>query len=467
VRLLFSVLVVVALGACDDFDKAVASYCAQPANASVPGCGDAGVGGGTGAAGGGMGGTGGSAGGAAAGGGGGTGGSAGGAAAGGGTGGSAGGAGASGGGTGGSAGSGGGGTTAASCCRDVSIGGAALCAVLTDGTVECLGNAINQYGGTYNGVIAFTQVDGGQRGTLSLNGVSSMSSATDVHCVVLTDSTVRCMGNVYSYQYFATNIDGGYSPPRTLPGVGPADQVFTGDATSCVLLDGGLTCWGPDDFTSWPYGPRSAGLPGASSFALSRGSNYPGSTYETFCEVADAGVWCWGNNYWGQLGRPAGYAGTILPGQVVGLPPVTQVVMGYGHGCALDTVGEVWCWGNNASLQLGVADAGTDAGAHHVDGLAGALELAAGSNHTCARLGDGGVLCWGSPFGGALGCDAGPLCTGTLNRPVLTAAVDRIFAGQNTGCALSGQQLSCWGDTRLVSTPLGWPVSYPYVMPFP
>ena len=81
---------------------------------------------------------------------------------------------------------------------------------------------------------------------------------------------------------------------------------------------------------------------------------------------------------------------------------VAQLAAGGGFACVLLHGGEVWCWGSNASGQLGVPVASTpDCGGQcrgapaKVPGLTTAVEISAGTGSVCARLADGSVSCWG------------------------------------------------------------------------
>jgi alpha-tubulin suppressor-like RCC1 family protein len=133
------------------------------------------------------------------------------------------------------------------------------------------------------------------------------------------------------------------------------------------------------------------------------------------CAVFAAGaVRCWGENLYGQLGRPPD--GDPLADYSVDLGTdrrASAIYAGLTHNCAILDRGEVKCWGNNSFGQLGLGDMVTrgDGAAAMGDGLpvldlgAGqrAVALALGESASCAQLEDGRLKCWGDPYQGATG----------------------------------------------------------------
>ena len=79
--------------------------------------------------------------------------------------------------------------------------------------------------------------------------------------------------------------------------------------------------------------------------------------------------------------------------------------------CAVGSNGSnLYCWGSNASGQLGTGSSGNQSQAAPT-GLASVVELALGTFHTCARSNTGGVKCWGANGQGEAG-------TGTADSTV-------------------------------------------------
>jgi len=162
---------------------------------------------------------------------------------------------------------------------------------------------------------------------------------------------------------------------------------------------------------------------------------------------ADGNIVCWGNNASGQIGD--GTSGNVrsIPTLVSGIATAVAVAAGKDHTCALLAEGAVQCWGTNAAGQLGVGSATASSSLPRtVPGLSGVVAITAGTSHTCARLADGTARCWGANGSGRLG-------DGTTTSPRFTPVavsdltdIVEIVAGATHTCALQGGgAMSCWG----------------------
>jgi alpha-tubulin suppressor-like RCC1 family protein len=119
---------------------------------------------------------------------------------------------------------------------------------------------------------------------------------------------------------------------------------------------------------------------------------------------ANGTVWTWGRNDKGQLGDGNMGTDTDTPVQVTGITGAVAVSAGDSHTVALKSDGTVWCWGNNASGQLGDGNMGTNNDTPvQVTGMTDAVAVSAGSFHTAALKSDGTVWCWGLNSNGQLG----------------------------------------------------------------
>lgn len=291
-------------------------------------------------------------------------------------------------------------------------------------------------------------------------------------CAVLDDGGLRCWGTRgYIGSGNALTI-GDDEPPSVAPDVaigGRVVDVAAGWYHTCAVLESGaVRCFGVANDGRLGYGnaqdigddetPASAGDIdlGGTATQVSAGPQH------TCARLANGAVRCWGKNGDYQLGH-AGQAtigddeSPAAAGDVDVGGPVLQVVVGYGHSCALLEGGKVRCWGSGSGGRLGygnentIGDDETPAAAGDVDLGGEAVALAAGSFHTCALLTAGNVRCWGYGPRGELGyADRYPV--GDDETPAQAGDVDvggpvlEIAAGDYATCAvLVGGAVRCWG----------------------
>jgi alpha-tubulin suppressor-like RCC1 family protein len=171
--------------------------------------------------------------------------------------------------------------------------------------------------------------------------------------------------------------------------------------TCSVIMDGGgLNCLVDIRDT---YSFSFLGFGGGVAQAIDTGKG------EHHCYSVTIGLlYCWGQNTYGQLGNTnAPTPSTNEPFRVMGLSRVSHFAVGQHHTCAV-TNNEVWCWGRNHQGQLGD---GTFTNRRLPTkvllpmGVGRINSIAAGRDHTCIAA-RGGGWCWGLNASGQLGADA-------------------------------------------------------------
>jgi len=161
---------------------------------------------------------------------------------------------------------------------------------------------------------------------------------------------------------------------------------------------------------------------------------------------ADRSAWCWGDNASGQLGT-GDLASSLVPVQVAGVAELSSVAPGWGQfSCALSSGGAVWCWGENGDGQLGTGDNTSSSDPILVDNLSGVDALSVGNAHVCVLTADGMILCWGKNDRGQLGIDSVEPASTVPVQVTGLANATQVSAGKEHTCALDpNQDAWCWG----------------------
>jgi alpha-tubulin suppressor-like RCC1 family protein len=139
--------------------------------------------------------------------------------------------------------------------------------------------------------------------------------------------------------------------------------------------------------------------------------------------------------------------------EIVGarLPTSHRLGLGNHHGCLAKPDGNLNCWGNNTSGELGVAPSfGLAIGLPMLVPFHNAAQVAAGDALTCVLDLAGDIWCFGDSSGGALGRGGFPVLWSAPNpTPVKIAATGpftRVIAGSRHACGLKDDgTLLCWG----------------------
>ncbi len=229
----------------------------------------------------------------------------------------------------------------------------------------------------------------------------------------------------------------------------PSRAISVSYYAACALdRDGAAYCWGNDQ---WGQIGDNDGLTDFASVAepVAGGHTFfqlTGNGYVT-CGLDTAGqAWCWGDNTYGNTGNGNEDALVYdLPQMVVGGHVFTQIDAEWDNVCAVDDVGDAWCWGRGTENQLGnglSTDSGTPVA---VTGGFTFTEMAVGRYFACGLTTVGEVYCWGSNANYQFG-------DGTINNsttPTLGAngeIFDNISLDWWGGCGVKSDNTAmCWG----------------------
>ena len=207
---------------------------------------------------------------------------------------------------------------------------------------------------------------------------------------------------------------------------------------SCGLLESGeVRCWGSD---RGPYeGNATPNLPGPLSGL--RLETVAAGDAVTCGLTPKSTVVCWGNKQWQKEGT------------------YVQLVVGFDHACALDSKGQVSCFGEEnqrddsypceemEDVPKGLCKPGERIPRSWTPAPAGltARAVAAGQGHTCALTPAGKVRCWGADGWG----DGNSVWAGQTRVPPGLPPAVQISAGGGHSCARHADgKVTCWGDRK-------------------
>ncbi len=127
------------------------------------------------------------------------------------------------------------------------------------------------------------------------------------------------------------------------------------------------------------------------------------------------------------------------------------VTVGEGFLVALDSEGNLWSWGNNASGQLGLGSVG---GTHNtpeaISATVSFVQVSAGKAHVLALASDGSVWSWGANESGQLGLnDTTDRTQPTKVADLSAVPVTKVVAGGSASFALTSEgKVYAWGSNQ-------------------
>jgi len=228
--------------------------------------------------------------------------------------------------------------------------------------------------------------------------------------------------------------------PVPLLGMSGFETISSRLSHACGMRNENVYCWGNNFYGQLGLGDTTERLTptlvgsGYSMIAASAGFT---------CGLKDGDVYCWGDNAKKQLGLN-GISQTPLPTQVPSGGTIFIGVTASNYNvCAWTASLQYWCWGENAYGQLPSATA-SFATPTHLATLDGYDRLVIGEYHGCG-IKSGTVYCWSKTNSwGQLG--SGSKGTGSLTPKSLGSGWTWVDVGSTFSCGRQSGVVKCWGD---------------------
>ena len=315
-----------------------------------------------------------------------------------------------------------------------------ICSVMVDGSLYCWGN--NQYGQIGDG----TNCESNNYAN-GCNGVGGRSVPIEVSlpigrtatavttgathtCAIMDDGSVWCWGSNSNGKLGVGNSSSGtpswtFTPQQVLlPSERTAIAISSGYHHSCAVLDNNsIVCWGLNDhyqLGNWNSGFSTIPTHVSTSQGLSFNSIASGK-YHNCAITNDNNAYCWGQNYYYQLGDATStYRGDSATLKLVTLPVGRQAMglsLGEYSSCSILDDESSYCWGNDYANQLntqyecqsgdysnGCTDGYRSTPAESISPIGRSyIAIFRGASHACMAVDNGGIYCFGYNGGGPLG----------------------------------------------------------------
>jgi len=282
--------------------------------------------------------------------------------------------------------------------KEVRGGAYHMAAIRQDGTVWTWGN--NSWGQL--GVGGMSSVVSRARLVTGLSNVTALAAGT-YHTAALTSG-----GAVWTWGYFPGKSSS--TPVRTAGLAMAVRSVAAGQDFNLALgVDGKLYGWGGNSYGQLGNGTRSSSsaFPGH-VYGLDNVTAVSAGASHSLALRADGTVWAWGNNADGQLGVTSGDGTQARP--VAGLPTpldggasIKAIVAGGRNSAVVYADASVWMWGSNGYGQYGDGSVQSSSVPVRLNALADVAAITIGEGFVSVLKRDGSVFGIGYNRMGQLG----------------------------------------------------------------
>jgi alpha-tubulin suppressor-like RCC1 family protein len=329
----------------------------------------------------------------------------------------------------------------------VSAGYFHACAIDTAGHMWCWGsNDHMQLGDRADSPGLMTGIPG--RVSQTITGWTAVSASADHSCGI-ANNKAYCWGRNDAHQSLPNGTGGNVFPTEVsfagvtlMPTEVPA-KIFAGPTMSCTITNlNRAICWGDLDLTVGTSGPAAQLLDAPQS-----------PTWRTMaiaedhaCAISMSGnIYCWGENDSFQLGvaTPASRAFIAVDARDL-TTQWTDIAVTRDLTCAVEqSTNNLVCFGSASAGHMGNVS-GTYTNRPVITG-GNVTNVAVNLNHLCIKTSSNEVSCIGDNTDGALGY--GAFQGSRTPQGVVTQNVVELVTGEGFTCALdAADYLTCWGQ---------------------
>src|SRR5450759_3592960 len=225
-------------------------------------------------------------------------------------------------------------------------------------------------------------------------------------CALAPSGQAYCWGDNGNGQLGDNTTTDRSTPVAVQQGGVTFSSITAGLTYTCGLTSAGAAwCWGDngqgrlgDNTTTERHLPVAVQQGGVTFTSITGGADHT-------CGLTSAGAaYCWGINWAGQLGDNTTTERDVPTAVQQGPVTFSSITASYYHTCGLTSAGAAWCWGGNWYGELG--DNTTTSRSAPVAVQQGGVtftSITAGRNGSCGLTGAGAAWCWGANWNGQLG----------------------------------------------------------------
>jgi alpha-tubulin suppressor-like RCC1 family protein len=177
-------------------------------------------------------------------------------------------------------------------------------------------------------------------------------------CGIRHGGKLYCWGSNEHGQAGAGGTTDDVTTPRRVGSFEDWNNITAGFTHTCGIRHGGkLYCWGDDSFGDVGDGPGFGSTSPVRIGTFEDWANVSAGAIHTCGVRANGKLYCWGWDLYGQVGDGDGDSSPVTTPRRIGtFEDWSTSSAGQHHSCGIRHVGELYCWGEDLSGQIGDGD---------------------------------------------------------------------------------------------------------------